>query len=183
MADKPPFIPHIPNLAPEHLATLQRLARENEALRAKVMAMEAEKSRQAIEPGKESELPQLLPRPEFIREVARMVAHDKRYGARSAMISLSFEGLDAAKDALGPYAYDAVLRSIAETLVSRVRACDIVGRTGTEDFSVFLTRCNEADAERKAAFLVEFLQEKLDPLLKDKVSVALRYCIKPVSAP
>ncbi len=153
------------------------LQQENQNLKNRVLELENEVRRLSAA-SNNAELPSVLSRPEFIREVARMMAHDQRYGAASALLTLSFDGLDDSMKALGPYDYDKVMTSLADTLTHSVRSCDIVGRTGVEDFGVLLTRCKEADARAKAGILINKVKERLDPLLKGKAALSLRYAVK-----
>ncbi|NDE90950.1 MAG: GGDEF domain-containing protein [Alphaproteobacteria bacterium] len=154
------------NLSPEQLQQWQKLLFENQVLREKVQALEAAASTSTI-----------LTRPEFVREIARMVAHDERYGGTSSLVVLSFDGLLEHKPKLGTATYDRIIQTIAECVVSGVRACDIVGRTGSNDFAVMLTRCKLPDAEKKAESLVGHLKEKLNPLLDGKAAIALTYMV------
>ncbi|MBI3420221.1 MAG: GGDEF domain-containing protein [Proteobacteria bacterium] len=153
------------------------LQQENQSLKNKVVELEAEIRRLHALAGN-AELPSILSRPEFIREVARMMAHDQRYGATSTMLSLSFGGLDDSMKTLGAYDFDKVVTSLADTLAHSVRSCDIVGRTGIEDFGIFLTRCKESDAHIKAGLLIAKLKERLEPLLKGKVALSLRHAVR-----
>jgi len=177
MAFTPPRQSVMP--APPSLAQIQQLMQENAALRAKVAALESVLEDQKNKGGEDS-LSRLLPRASFIREVARMVAYDKRYGHHSAMLVLRFDGLIAARTLLTQSNYDALLHQIADSLLAGVRSCDTVGRSGEEDFSVLLTRCNEADASKRAEHLISGLQQSLNPLLKGRASIVLRYQVKPL---
>lgn len=165
----------MPTITPEYLAQIQRLTRENEALKAQLQAIESAKNRHSASV---SEAPAFLARAEFIREVARMAAHDLRYGGASSMLSMCFEGLEASAAHMPSAHHADIISTIANTLTAHVRACDIIGRTGTEDFAVYLTRCNRIDAEKKASVLVAALQEKLAPLLEHTARVELAYVVK-----
>ncbi len=156
-----------------------QLQQENQSLKNKVLELEAELRRLQAQSGG-PELPSILSRPEFIREVSRMMAHDRRYGAVSSMLSLSFDGLDDSAKLLGPYDFDKLVNSMADTLTRNVRSCDIVGRTGVEDFSIFLTRCKESDARAKAGILIARLKERINPLLKGRAALSLRYAVRPL---
>jgi diguanylate cyclase (GGDEF)-like protein len=160
-----------------HQQAFIELQQENQQLKAQVLELESELRRLNAAAGK-SDLPSVLSRPEFIREVARMMAHDQRYGATSSLISFSFDGLDDCLKTLGHAEHDRIFTTLADTLVHNVRACDIVGRTGVEDFGIFLTRCKEPDARVKAGVMITRLKERLDPLLKGKGTFSLRHAIK-----
>lgn len=151
----------------------QHLLRENAHLRARIAALEGEID--ALK-GKKAEAGAVLPRADFIREIARMVAHDERYGGTSSLLVLSFEGLEAYKKTDGAV-YFKVMEAAGECIARNVRTCDIVGQTGGEDFSIMLTRCAIADAEKKAELLAGRIKEKVDPLLQNKIGVGLRYAV------
>jgi GGDEF domain-containing protein len=150
-----------------HAGSPHQLLQENTALRHKVQALEDEIT--LLKQGKAQALPAILPRPEFIREIARMAAHDQRYGGSSALLVLSFEGLQVMPARLFP--------AICGILSQHIRACDILGRTGEEDFSLLLTRCKLSDAEKKAEQLVEKIKMQLDPLLAGHRGIALNYAV------
>lgn len=168
--------------APEEIANWQRLAQENEALKARLRQMEAEKAAEAARQA-DDPFQTVLTRPDFIREVARMSAHDSRYGAFSSMLSLHFQGLEDLRATQDDGVYKQILRFIAEVLTKKVRACDIIGRTGPEDYAVYLTRCSLGDAEQKKAVLISTLEEKLAPALRGKMLLYLSAGIVPVEKP
>jgi GGDEF domain-containing protein len=153
------------------------LQQENQELKAKLLEAEGELRRLHAQ-SSNLDLGNVLSRVEFIREVARMMAHDQRYGATSSLLSLSFDGLDDSIKTLGSAMHEKIVNALADTLGHNVRACDIVGRTGVEDFSVFLTRCKESDAKIKAGLLITKVKERLDPLLMGKVALSLRYAVR-----
>lgn len=150
------------------------LLRENEELRRRVAALEAALAHAKTSPGKTQASP--LPRPDFIREIARMVAHDERYGGTSSLLVVSLEGLEKQKVLLGTL-HAEIFHALSTVLIQNVRACDIVGHTGEEDFSILLTRCGIADAERKAEALATIIKAKLDPLLAAHEGFTLRYAV------
>jgi GGDEF domain-containing protein len=154
------------NLTPEQKKEWQALVEENRLLKEKLSQ-------------NNPDAPALLARPDFIREVARMAAYDERYGSASTILSLSFEGLEPLLQTQGP-AYHAVIQAVADTLVRHVRSCDIVGRTGIDNFGVLLTHCSTGAAETKAENLITKIRNRLDPLLESKAAVTLRYAVAPL---
>ena len=161
------------NLTPEQQKEWQQLVQQNELLREKLRAHETV---QAIADLGNTASP-ILSRPEFVREIARLVAHDERYGGMSCLLVMSFGGLLEHKSKLGASTYDTLMKAITETISSGVRACDVIGRTGSDDFSVMLTRCKLDDAEKKAESLIAALKQKLDPLLVGKAAIDLHYVV------
>ncbi|MDX1922206.1 MAG: diguanylate cyclase [Alphaproteobacteria bacterium] len=156
------------NLTPEQQKEWHAMQRENELLKEKLRQMEVAGAGEATT---------ILPRPEFIREIARLVAHDERYGGISSLLVLSFNGLLESKPTLGNLTYGAVTIAISDCILSNVRSCDLVGRTGSNDFSIMLTRCKIMDAEKKAQALVTAIKTKLDPLLQNKAAIGLSYTV------
>jgi diguanylate cyclase (GGDEF)-like protein len=155
------------NLTPEQQAQWRALLRENQTLREKITALES--TRNAASP--------VLTRPEFIREIARMVAHDERYGGTSSLVVLNVEQLLEQKHKIGTQLYDAILQNLTDCIVANVRSCDVIGRTGSDDFAIMLTRCKLEDAEKKAELLVNTIKQKLDPLLDDKIALGMSYMV------
>jgi GGDEF domain-containing protein len=163
----------------ESLLRAEGLAQENRALKMRVHQLEEEIARLRMR----QEMPAvILDRGDFVREVARMMAHDERYGGVSTLLVLSFEPLDKNRSLLAMKSSERVLQTTANTLVRYVRACDIVGRTGAEDFSILLSRCAIPDAERKALALTNKIQENLDPILKGRVVLQLNYTVSPLKS-
>ena len=161
------------NLTAEQRKEWQKLQDENLRLREKLQTFETVQSISNLG----TTAPPILTRPEFVREIARMVAHDERYGGLSCLLVMSFDGLLEHKTKLGASLYDTLMNAISETITSGVRACDVVGRTGSDDFSVMLTRCKLEDAEKKAEALITAIKQKLDPLLNGKAAIELSYVV------
>src|SRR5262249_10306420 len=93
-----------------------------------------------------------------------------------SLLSLTFDGLNTQQRELGDN-HGKVVRAIADTLTRNVRACDIVGRTGAEDFTIFLSRCAQPNAAMKAEILSRKIHDALDPMLRGKAAVILRYAV------
>jgi diguanylate cyclase (GGDEF)-like protein len=89
----------------------------------------------------------------FEREVRRAAAYLRRYGATAAVLFLDVDRLKSINDRLGHLAGDAALKAIARQLVGHVRASDVVGRIGGDEFGVLLWNLNEDDAATKAGAL------------------------------
>jgi diguanylate cyclase (GGDEF)-like protein len=97
----------------------------------------------------------ILNRRGFERELDRSIAYIKRYHASGALIVLDVDRLKPINDAFGHAAGDQVLKAIVATLLSQVRASDVVGRLGGDEFAMFLWNLSETDAKAKAAALEE----------------------------
>ena len=91
----------------------------------------------------------------FERELHRAIAYIKRYHASGALIVLDVDRLKPINDAFGHAAGDSVLKAIVATLLTQVRASDVIGRLGGDEFALLLWNLSETDARAKAAALEE----------------------------
>jgi diguanylate cyclase (GGDEF)-like protein len=89
----------------------------------------------------------------FERELKRAVSYIKRYQAAGALIVLDIDRLKPVNDTFGHAAGDQVLKAIAGVLRRQVRASDVIGRLGGDEFGLLLWNLTEADAHAKAAAL------------------------------
>jgi diguanylate cyclase (GGDEF)-like protein len=89
----------------------------------------------------------------FEHELQRAVAYIKRYQASGALILLDVDRLKPINDVFGHAAGDQVLRAITDVLTRQVRASDVVGRLGGDEFGLLLWNLSETDARAKAAML------------------------------
>jgi diguanylate cyclase (GGDEF)-like protein len=137
------------------LAENERLKREIAIARARIGELEA---RADIDP-----LLDILNRRGFERELKRSLAHVKRYGTQAALMFIDLDSFKAVNDRYGHGAGDALLKAVTRELVANVRASDVVGRLGGDEFGVVLWRVEEAQASAKA--------RELEALI-DRVGVA-----------
>src|SRR5262249_57369010 len=70
----------------------------------------------------------ILNRRGFERELARSIAFIKRYSASGALLMFDVDRFKPINDTFGHAAGDTVLKAIAQTLSSQVRASDVIGR-------------------------------------------------------
>lgn len=77
-------------------------------------------------------------RHQFFSQGTREVARAKRYDNPLAVIMLDIDYFKSINDSYGHHAGDMVLKAFAETARSALRACDIFGRLGGEEFAVIL---------------------------------------------
>jgi diguanylate cyclase (GGDEF)-like protein len=89
----------------------------------------------------------------FERELDRAIAYIKRYQASGALIVLDVDRLKPVNDVYGHAAGDQVLKAIVATLTHQVRASDVIGRLGGDEFGLLLWNLSETDARAKAALL------------------------------
>ena len=89
----------------------------------------------------------------FERELNRAISYIKRYHAGGALIVLDIDRLKPINDTFGHAAGDHVLKAIADVLSRQIRASDVIGRLGGDEFGLLLWNLSEADAHAKAAAL------------------------------
>jgi diguanylate cyclase (GGDEF)-like protein len=135
--------PH--SLAMQLAAEVEQLAAQLEQSRARIGDLEAMIE---IDP-----LTELLNRRGFERELKRVLAYVKRYGASAALLFIDLDGFKPVNDRHGHAAGDAVLKAVAATLTPNVRASDIVARLGGDEFVVLLWNVTAEAAAAKAVAL------------------------------
>ncbi len=140
------------DLTPRAREVLMTLMAEVEALR-----RDLERSHQRIsELEKLADSDTLSPianRRAFVRELTRVMSYAERYSVATSLLFFDVNGLKTVNDTLGHAAGDAVLVHVAETLRAHIRASDVVGRLGGDEYAVILTHADEAQAHIKADFL------------------------------
>jgi diguanylate cyclase (GGDEF)-like protein len=124
------------------LAEIERLKREVAIARARVAELEARAD-------VDSQL-DILNRRGFERELERARAHVQRYGTQAALMFIDLDGFKAINDHYGHGVGDAVLKAAVRELSAHVRASDIIGRLGGDEFGVLIWRVDEAQAGAKA---------------------------------
>lgn len=116
----------------------------------------------------------VLNRPDFNREVARMLAFDERYATTSSVLYFDVENLDIIRNRHGAVLVDAAMRCICDTLMRSIRRSDILGRLAPDEFGVLLPRCTNENAWKKgeavAAAIYDSLVELWGPNLKPVIS-------------
>lgn len=90
----------------------------------------------------------------LLQSIDAAIADAEQSGDALSLVFLDIDGFKAVNDRLGHAAGDAVLREVAERLRNAVRADDILGRMGGDEFVVI---CPTADA-RAAASIAERLR-------------------------
>lgn len=95
----------------------------------------------------------------FLHALERFNALARRHGTASSVIYLDVDGMKDINDRFGHSAGDEVLVAIAETLRANVRASDLVGRLGGDEFGVVLAHMDEAAAQRKARSLAGVISD------------------------
>ena len=91
----------------------------------------------------------------FEEELARHLAHVRRYGPEGAVLVLDLDCFKPVNDTFGHAAGDRLLVRVASVLRQRLRATDVVARLGGDEFAVLLPRVDRAGAAAVASSLVE----------------------------
>jgi diguanylate cyclase (GGDEF)-like protein len=104
------------------------------------------------------------------------VERANREGTSMSLVLLDVDHFKQLNDAYGHPAGDAVLRALGAALRQRVRASDVLARTGGEEFAVILAGTDAAGSRRAAEELrrtVEALSVTLPSLAPVRVTVSL----------
>jgi diguanylate cyclase len=90
----------------------------------------------------------------FTEELDRWIAYSRRYGGEGAVLVIDVDHFKSINDAFGHAVGDQVLAGLGALLRERVRATDVVGRLGGDEFTVLLPR---ADGEQAVALATAVL--------------------------
>jgi diguanylate cyclase (GGDEF)-like protein/PAS domain S-box-containing protein len=96
----------------------------------------------------------LCNRHRFEEQLEQQVAYTRRYGTAGAVLVLDLDGVKRVNDELGHHAGDVLLKLVARRMSERLRAVDVVGRLGGDEFGVLLPGVDEAGARAVAEDLV-----------------------------
>jgi diguanylate cyclase (GGDEF)-like protein len=139
-------------LTPKVRHAIAQLMAEVQSLREQVDRLK-NRTRHLEQLADQDTLAPVLNRRAFVRELSRNAAFAERYGAVISVIYFDINGMKEVNDLLGHAAGDLALRHVAEVLVGNVRASDVVGRLGGDEFGVILSQSDEASAKKKAQIL------------------------------
>jgi len=156
----------------ELLAENERLKRELVVARARVGELEA---RADIDP-----LLDILNRRGFERELKRALSLVRRYGTQAALMFVDLDGFKGINDRYGHGAGDALLKAVARELIGHVRASDVVGRVGGDEFGVIVWRVEEKQAIAKARELETLIARVSITHGRNQISVAASVGVAPL---
>jgi diguanylate cyclase (GGDEF)-like protein len=118
-----------------------------------------------------------LPNQRFVlAHVARELALAKRRGTAVTIITVDLDGLKFINDTYGHRAGDVALRHVARCLQGSIRAQDVCGRYGGDEFLAVLSDCDRAHGEAKAVELqaaVDVLQVEVRPNVHVPVGISV----------
>jgi diguanylate cyclase (GGDEF)-like protein len=95
----------------------------------------------------------------FVRQLTRMIAFSHRYGVPASVVYFDVNNMKQINDEHGHPAGDAALRHLANVLRENIRASDVVGRLGGDEFGVILAQTDEEQAHDKASSLAAAISE------------------------
>ncbi|MBB6558846.1 diguanylate cyclase (GGDEF)-like protein [Acidovorax soli] len=107
----------------------------------------------------------LLNRRGFTTQIEFAVALATRSGRPLSLVSVDVDYFKRVNDTFGHDAGDEVLRRLAQILEQRVRACDIIGRLGGEEFAVILPDTDCDGARTLAQAIVDSVASQEMPLV------------------
>lgn len=91
-------------------------------------------------------LTNLLNRPEFLKRSEHLLGDTRRQHQTAAIVMIDLDGFKAVNDGFGHPIGDEVLAIVAQRIVSVLRARDIVGRMGGDEFALMLAHVNFDEA-------------------------------------
>lgn len=113
----------------------------------------------------------LLNRRGLERVLDRSISFVSRYDSSVALIYVDLDDFKVVNDSLGHAAGDAALRHVAGVLGATLRASDIIGRIGGDEFVALLWKVDEDMARDMAGRVVEAL--KTSPFVHQGVRASL----------
>jgi diguanylate cyclase (GGDEF)-like protein len=115
----------------------------------------------------------LLNRRRFLEQAETEFLRSQRYQHELAVVMLDIDHFKTINDAHGHFVGDQVLTAMSRAAESLLRATDIMGRWGGEEFVILMPETPLAGA----AILAERLREVLAQLAIDSAAGALRFTI------
>ncbi len=85
----------------------------------------------------------------LMQGLERVLAEARRYGETGVLAFIDLDHFKTINDHFGHDAGDAVLRHVAMRLSANIRATDLIGRIGGDEFIVILTRTNLENGRRR----------------------------------
>lgn len=110
------------------------------------------------------ELTGIMNRRAFVSAMERRLQHQSRSGQSGCLLFVDLDHFKEVNDTLGHKAGDQAIRLVADTMQAVVRACDIVGRYGGDEFVLWLEDIAPGDAALKARSLIEAM-----PGIREKI--------------
>jgi diguanylate cyclase (GGDEF)-like protein len=167
--------------APKSRSSAMRLVAEVDALKADLAAARARVAELETRVD-EDPLTGLVNRRGFERALERALAFVRRYGATAALLYLDLDGFKPINDRFGHAAGDWALGRVARLVGANVRASDVVGRVGGDEFAVLLWNVTGAQAEEKARAIEAMIEQESFERAGARFSLGLSAGIATLSA-
>ena len=110
------------------------------------------------------ELTGIMNRRAFVDSVERRLRHQCRSGQSGCLLFVDLDHFKEVNDTLGHKAGDQAIKLVADTMQTLVRACDVVGRYGGDEFVLWIEDISPADAALKARALIDAM-----PGIREKI--------------
>lgn len=94
----------------------------------------------------------------LMREIDRLISRCHRYDESCALLFLDFDGLKRVNDLHGHIAGDAAMVHVTQLLGKALRASDVLGRYGGDEFCVLLAHVSEKQARDTADRLAKAVE-------------------------
>jgi diguanylate cyclase (GGDEF)-like protein len=143
---------------PEERTTIDGLREELVRLQSRFDEMRA-RLEEVLRAADQDMLLPVLNRRALIREITRFIDFTERYGTRSSLLFLDINGFKTINDRFGHPAGDSILHQFCESLSSNIRASDILGRLGGDEFGIILPGMSAQQALRKGETLLQCLRD------------------------
>jgi diguanylate cyclase (GGDEF)-like protein len=157
---------------PKARAAAMRLAAEVDALKADLARARARVAELETRVD-EDPLTSLLNRRGFERALGRALAFMRRYETAAALVYLDLDRFKPVNDSHGHAAGDWVLGRLARLIAGNVRASDVVGRVGGDEFVVLLWNVSENQAAEKARGLETLIEGETFEYAGKRLAVGL----------
>ena len=118
----------------------------------------------------------------FVREISRAKAYAERYGGTNCLLYLDIDGMKQLNDQHGHATGDAALMTLADILQQNVRASDLVGRLGGDEFGVLLAQADRKTAEEKAIRLQELIKQAKIKLADGTIALSATFGVVEVTS-
>lgn len=105
------------------------------------------------------ELTGIMNRRAFVEATERRLRHQCRSGQSGCLLFVDLDHFKEVNDTLGHKAGDTAIKLVSDTMQTVVRACDIVGRYGGDEFVLWLEDISPADAALKARALIDAMPD------------------------
>jgi diguanylate cyclase (GGDEF)-like protein len=161
-------------LTPKVRAAIDRLMAEVQSLR-EDLARARRRIEYLEQLADRDPLAPVLNRRAFVRELTRMIAFAERYGVSGSVLYLDIDGMKRINDRAGHAAGDAALKHVAEVLLREVRASDIVGRLGGDEFGIILAQADAQAAAAKAGALAKTIEAEPIPWPHESLELGVSY--------